>query len=107
MFRHCRFRAAARSTIPVTSLWVQVRAPIRKYVQMTVRNNRQAYHQPTPAEVALIKRDPCNVQWRDVLRVASKAAHKNLTAWEGHDCLGIKPTIDNVQMHGKPVWGWW
>lgn len=74
---------------------------------MSERNNRSSYYSPTPHEVEAIKRGQGNVQWRDIWRVASKAAGRNLWAWEVHKMLGITPKVDNVKLHGMPVWGWW
>lgn len=73
-----------------------------------IRNNRDAYYHPTPADVATLREDKRNVQWRNVHRIACRASGKpDLTAWQVHQLLGLTPLIDNVQMHGKPVWGWW
>ena len=73
---------------------------------MTERNNRRAYHQPTRDEVAEIRKDPRNVRWRTLWRIAVRQAGTKLTWLQVHDMLDLKQS-DHVMIGGKPVYGWW
>ncbi len=68
---------------------------------MSVRNNRDAYKQPTEAQVKEFRADPQYIQWRDIVKT------EFVLTGESKSFAEITKKLNPELIEKTEYWGWW
>src|SRR5712672_3034993 len=75
--------------------------PNPQELEMSERNNRSAYKQPTAAQVKEFRADPQYIQWRDVVKMVFVLTGESIYAWQAIEKLNPE------RIEKTEYWGWW